>query len=111
MTINEMRDCWYNETNNPDSMEWREDLTEYQRKLVEIWDEQFERGLARMLKPRRRPKWDCTRCVYCKEIAERVSFADQEPEYGLEYVCDCDLSRYYGDYLPHNGCKHFLEDK
>ena len=50
MTINEMLDCWNNETNEPDSMEWREDLTEYQRKLVEIWDEQYDLRIARMVR-------------------------------------------------------------
>ena len=49
MTIEEMLDCWNNETNEPDSMEWREDLTEYQRKLVEIWDEQYDLRIAREL--------------------------------------------------------------
>lgn len=50
MTTAEMLDCWNNETNAPESMEWREDLTEYQRRLVGIWDKQYDLRIARMVR-------------------------------------------------------------
>lgn len=46
----EMAELFYGETNDPESEEWRESLTEEELVLVESWDEAFERGLYRLCK-------------------------------------------------------------
>lgn len=45
----EVLNCWYLELKNPDlpdSRSWRDYLTPYQKKLVEIWEKQFDAGLT-----------------------------------------------------------------
>lgn len=46
----EMYDSWLAETNDPESEEWRADLTEEEAALVDTWDEEFERGCLRLCK-------------------------------------------------------------
>ena len=74
MTINEMLDCWNNETNEPDSMEWREDLTEYQRKLVEIWDEQYDLRIARMVRDTFKAAGRQGACLPAQVIIQKKGF-------------------------------------
>ena len=38
--------CCMNETSEPDTQEWREDLTGDETVMVEQWDEQYARGFA-----------------------------------------------------------------
>lgn len=44
----ELRSCFWNETNDPDSEEWREDLTEDEAAMVEQWDERSSNGFSRL---------------------------------------------------------------
>lgn len=43
----ELMYLWDNESEDPDSMEWRDELTE-EEQLVEAWDTRYERGIARL---------------------------------------------------------------
>lgn len=45
----ELMSAWENETNDPETQEWRDDLTADERKLVEQWDDNYEQGLAQMI--------------------------------------------------------------
>lgn len=46
----EMYEMFLSETNEPDSEEWREDLTEEEIALVDAWDEAFEGEYLRLCK-------------------------------------------------------------
>lgn len=41
--------AWENETNDPKTQEWRDDLTADERKLVEQWDDNYEQALAQLV--------------------------------------------------------------
>lgn len=43
-------DCWDNETNEAETQEWRDNLTEEEAKLVAEWDMQYAKGMAGMCK-------------------------------------------------------------
>ena len=45
----ELRSAWENETNDPETQEWRDDLTADERKLVDQWDDNYEQALAQMV--------------------------------------------------------------
>lgn len=47
---NEIYDSWLAETNDPETEEWRDDLTAEEAALVDGWDEGFERGCFRLCK-------------------------------------------------------------
>ena len=38
-------DNWNAETSEPESQEWREDLTEEEAALVESWDKKYSKGI------------------------------------------------------------------
>lgn len=44
----ELRSCFWEETNDPDSEEWREDLTKDETAMVEQWDESSANGFSRL---------------------------------------------------------------
>ena len=44
-----LRDNWGSETNEPWTEEWREDLTDEERELVEKWDKTFEDAYERIM--------------------------------------------------------------
>lgn len=44
----ELRENWESETNDPDTEEWRENLTPQEQKLVDAWDDRAEVGMAKM---------------------------------------------------------------
>lgn len=44
----ELQYCFWGETNEPETQEWREDLTKEESVLVEQWDEAVDEGLASM---------------------------------------------------------------
>lgn len=46
--IEELRGSWEHETNDPESQEWREDLTEEETALVEQWDAKAESQIHEM---------------------------------------------------------------
>lgn len=41
-------DCWDNETNEAETQEWRDNLTEEEAKLVAEWGKRYSQGVARM---------------------------------------------------------------
>lgn len=43
-----LRDNFYGETNEPETQEWREDLTSEENALVETWDKEFETGISKI---------------------------------------------------------------
>lgn len=45
---NELYKLWSNESNDPGSEEWRENLTPDETALVEKWDNGYEIGMARI---------------------------------------------------------------
>ena len=40
--------CWDEETSDPESWEWREELTAEELALVESWDERFAQGVLKI---------------------------------------------------------------
>ena len=46
--LRQMEDNFWAETNDPDSEEWREDLTAEEAALVAEWEDRVEAGIARM---------------------------------------------------------------
>lgn len=42
-----LRENWNNETNEPYTQEWRDDLTEEEAAIVESWDDAFETAYQR----------------------------------------------------------------
>ena len=54
--------CFWNETNDPETEEWRDELTPDEEAMVEQWDEQTARcfqTLAQAILDRQTPKQDC----------------------------------------------------
>ena len=52
LRLERMRWCWGEETNDPETQKWREDLTEDEQRLVDSWDDGFEDGVLRMVSER-----------------------------------------------------------
>ena len=46
--LRQMEDNFWDETNDPASGEWREDLTAEEAALVAEWDDRVEAGITRM---------------------------------------------------------------
>ena len=46
--IEQLRWCFDNETNAPETQEWRERLTEEEADLVEHWQTQYDNGFVKM---------------------------------------------------------------
>ncbi|MBQ0038345.1 MAG: hypothetical protein KBS74_06720 [Clostridiales bacterium] len=46
---NELQWLWENETNDPETEEWRDELDADEMMFVEKLDEQYERGLGKLL--------------------------------------------------------------
>ena len=42
--IDELFSIWINETSDPETEEWREDLTEHEFRLVDSWDRVYYTG-------------------------------------------------------------------
>jgi len=42
--IDEMEDDFWSESNDEDTQEWREDLTEEETKVVDKWDRKYAQG-------------------------------------------------------------------
>ena len=40
--------CWSSETNDPESLDWRYELTEEESEIVDDWDCQFNGGIIRL---------------------------------------------------------------
>ncbi|MBP3674048.1 MAG: hypothetical protein J6J18_09500 [Oscillospiraceae bacterium] len=55
----ELRSCFWDETNEPDSEEWREDLTEDEAAMVEQWDESSSNGFSRLAQDILNRESDC----------------------------------------------------
>jgi len=47
--IRELQENWEHETNDPETEEWRDDLTPQEAQIVAVWDDGFDHGLARMV--------------------------------------------------------------
>lgn len=47
--LRQMEDNFWAETNDPDSEEWREDLTAEEAALVAEWDERVAAGITQMI--------------------------------------------------------------
>ena len=47
-TEEEMFEYWLSENNNPESEEWREELTPEQLKIVKDWDKQHDIGMDKL---------------------------------------------------------------
>lgn len=47
---NELHDLFWNETNDSDTEEWRESLTQEEAAIVARWDRQVEVGLGKLYK-------------------------------------------------------------
>lgn len=45
----ELRWCFENETNEPETQEWREELSAEEERLIEHWEDTFEQGIAEMV--------------------------------------------------------------
>ena len=46
----ELYSCWCNESNDPVTQEWREDLTPDENALVDYWDRVSADGMLRLIK-------------------------------------------------------------
>ena len=49
LTTEEILHYFYEETNEPDTWVWREDLTPEQAAMVAEWDKQVEQGFANLI--------------------------------------------------------------
>lgn len=46
--LRDLKESWEEETNDPETETWRDDLMPQEAQVVEAWDDGFEQGLARM---------------------------------------------------------------
>ena len=46
--LRDLKESWAEETNDPETETWRDDLMPQEVQVVEAWDDGFEQGLARM---------------------------------------------------------------
>lgn len=47
--LQEMEDLFWSETNDPETEEWRDDLTPEEADIVAEWDERTANGMARLI--------------------------------------------------------------
>ncbi len=70
-----LRDSFFAETNDPETQEWREDLTAEETAMVETWDEKFDTGISKMASDSLR-------------IQKRNKLISECRDFGIEYAPD-----------------------
>lgn len=43
-----LHDLWDEETDDPETQEWREELTAEEQKVVDLWDDQYDVGMLKL---------------------------------------------------------------
>ena len=71
----ELHSCFWEETNEPETQEWREDLTSDEAAMVEQWDETFAKAFSTMAQAILAYESDCL------ELSEQAPEQTLEPEF------------------------------
>lgn len=67
----ELLSCFWNETNEPESEEWRNELTDDEAAMVEQWDEQFLSSYQKLAQD-------------CLDLQNKTEYSIPEPDYEAE---------------------------